>query len=993
MAKNDVLTIKNGVVTKCKQNAVDVVIPEGVTEIGKEAFWDCKSLSSVEFGGTMAQWEAVKGKLELLKHLPAKTVKCSDGEWQKPVVLVENGVAVKCLDKSATNVSIPEGVTEIGGMAFEGCKSLSSVVIPAGVTKIGNWAFMNCESLSSVEIPEGVTEIGRSAFNGCESLSSVVIPAGVTEIGDGAFCGCESLSSVVIPAGVTEIGEYAFNGCKLLKSIVIPSTVTYIGKKAFGGCEAVENVVSASASYPFNEKTRKLYDSTGKTKKVILVLTAAKEEAKKEKIEQVQNASASAVLDSILSEHKAETEVVRNKTDAYLRVKASDTGIEIFLPDSKVQKWMQTLPGLLDLAATGADAGALRKYAADYSLEDASKKYITVSKDGSVKLKKKAAPVYLVIGEGVTEIGWEAFDGCKSLSSVVIPATVTEIGWSAFRDCESLPSVEFGGTIAQWEAVKGKAELLYYVPAKTVKCSDGEWQKPSLLLVENGVLAKCLDESATSVTIPEGVTEIGEDAFDGCESLESVEFGGTMAQWEAVKSKQNLLGYVPAKTVKCSDGEWQKPSLLLVENGVAVKCLDNSATNVSIPEGVTEIGLWAFRDCESLSSVVIPASVTEIGGGAFEGCESLSSVVIGEGVTKIGESAFEDCKSLTSVVIPKGVTEIGGSAFYECESLKSVVIGEGVTEIGERAFEDCESLESVVIGEGVTEIGRYAFSSCKSLKSVVIPEGVMEIDESAFAYCESLSSVVIGEGVTKIGESAFKDCESLLSVVIPEGVTKIGWDAFADCESLSSVEFGGTMAQWEAVKGKEENLLRYIPAKTVKCSDGEWQKPVVLVEDGVLVACLDKIATSVTIPEGVTEIGDRAFEDCKSLSSVVIPEGVTGIGGCAFKGCKSLSSVVIPEGVTEIRWNAFEGCKSLSSVVIPEGVTEIGKYAFKGCESLSSVVIPEGVTKIGYDAFSVCKSLSSVEFGGTMAQWKAIEKGENWNYGVPAKTVKCTTGK
>ena len=506
------------------------------------------------------------------------------------VLTIENGVVTKC-DENAVDVVIPEGVTEIGDWAFNGCKSLTSVVIPESVKKIGWNAFEDCESLSSVVIPASVTEIGGWAFSGCKSLTSVVIGEGVTEIGKWAFGGCESLSSVVIGEGVTKIGEYAFWSCKSLKSIVIPSTVTSIGEKAFDGCNDVENVVSASSSFPFNEKTRKLYDATKKTKKIILVLTAAKEEAKKEKIEQVQNASASAVLDSILSEHKAETEVVRNKTDAYLRVKASDSGIEILLPDSKVQKWMQTLPGLLDLAATGADAGALRKYAADSSLEDASRKYVTVSKDGIVKLKKDAKPVYLVIGEGVTEIGYYAFKGCESLSSVVIPASVTEIGAEAFRECRSL----------------------------------------------------------SSVVIPEGVKKIGDWTFRECWSLSSVEFGGTMAQWESVKDKElNLLRYIPAKTVKCSDGEWQKP-VVFVKNGVAVECLDKSATSVTIPEGVTKIDDGAFYGCKSLTSVVIHAGVTKIGWGAFKGCESLSSVVIPAGVTEIGERAFLDCKSLSSV--------------------------------------------------------------------------------------------------------------------------------------------------------------------------------------------------------------------------------------------------------------------------------------------------------------------------------------------------------
>ena len=118
--------------------------------------------------------------------------------------------------------------------------------------------------------------------------------------------------------------------------------------------------------------------------------------------------------------------------------------------------------------------------------------------------------------------------------------------------------------------------------------------------------------------------------------------------------------------------------------------------------------------------------------------------------------------------------------------------------------------------------------------------------------------------------------------------------------------------------------------------------------------------TSVVIPEGVTSIGDSAFWRCSSLTSVVIPEGVKSIGDSAFEGCSSLTSIVIPEGVTSIGDWAFNGCSSLTSVVIPEGVTSIGDSAFAGCSSLTSIVIPKGVTSIGTGAFSSCSSLASV---------------------------------
>ena len=139
-------------------------------------------------------------------------------------------------------MSIPKGVTSIGGSAFYGCSKLTSVTIPEGVTSIGDSAFCGCSSLTSVNIPEGVTSIGGYAFEGCSSLTSVTIPEGVTSIDGGAFCGCSGLTSVTIPEGVTSIGCQTFYNCSSLTSVTIPESVTKIEGGTFYGCTKLESV-------------------------------------------------------------------------------------------------------------------------------------------------------------------------------------------------------------------------------------------------------------------------------------------------------------------------------------------------------------------------------------------------------------------------------------------------------------------------------------------------------------------------------------------------------------------------------------------------------------------------------------------------------------------------------------------------------------------------------------------------------------------------------
>ncbi|MBQ2423448.1 MAG: leucine-rich repeat domain-containing protein [Alistipes sp.] len=172
---------------------------------------------------------------------------------------------------------------------------------------------------------------------------------------------------------------------------------------------------------------------------------------------------------------------------------------------------------------------------------------------------------------------------------------------------------------------------------------------------------------------------------------------------------------------------------------------------------VVAIKTHAFRECLKLKSVTIPNGVTEIGVCAFECCSRLTNVTIPNGVTEIEGSAFCDCCSLTSITIPNSVTEIGGLAFYGCSSLTSITIPDSVTVIGCGAFKSCSSLTSVTIPNSVTSIGQSAFSKCSSLTSITIPNGVTEIGDSAFSGCSGLKKIEIcnDQGRVKIDSGAF----------------------------------------------------------------------------------------------------------------------------------------------------------------------------------------------------------------------------------------------
>ena len=253
---------------------------------------------------------------------------------------------------------------------------------------------------------------------------------------------------------------------------------------------------------------------------------------------------------------------------------------------------------------------------------------------------------------------------------------------------------------------------------------------------------------------------------------------------------------------------------------------------------------------------------------------------------------------------------------------------------------------AVVIPDGVTSIGDFAFQNCESLTAVKIADSVTSIGNFAFWGCGSLASVYIPDGLTSIGDGAFQTCDALATIDIPESVMHIGRCAFQPnvTSSTPSPVF---------VPDTKPEPPKPDPKPASPLTDFKIKK-------GILIKYLGN-SEDVVIPEGVTEIGNKAFSSCFSLESIEIPNGVTTIGNEAFTFCNSLRFIHIPNSVTSIGDGAFSWCESLQSVKIPDSVTSIGENAFWECKSLQSIEIPNGVTEIECHTFYGCKSLKSVK--------------------------------
>ena len=295
---------------------------------------------------------------------------------------------------------------------------------------------------------------------------------------------------------------------------------------------------------------------------------------------------------------------------------------------------------------------------------------------------------------------------------------------------------------------------------------------------------------------------------------------------------------------------------------------------------------------------------------------------------------------------------------------------------------DEELKEAIVDKRGVkySKDGRKLLKATEGLSGAYsVKEGTRIICDSAFSWRSYLSEIVIPASVNSIGHGAFTGCSSLTCISIPKSVICLNgnpfflWNSKLECLSPNFVYEDDVLFNKDKsriISFRNRNVESYvIPSSVTSIGDRAFNDcsslseiviPASVTNIGDFAFCSCRSLCKIVIPASVTSIGDHAFSGCSSLSEIVIPASVTSIGDCAFHDCSSLSEIVIPSSVTSIGDSAFWGCSSLSEIVIPSSVTSIGDSAFSDCHSLSKIVIPSSVTSIGKGAFWGCDSLSEI---------------------------------
>ena len=646
-----------------------VIINDGVTSIGESAFSYCSSLTSVTIGESVTSIGS--SAFEYCSSLSSITIPnsvTSIGDW----------AFSDC--SSLTSVTIPNSVTSIGDWAFYECSSLTSVTIPNSVTSIGEYTFCGCSSLTSITIPNSVTSIGKYAFYNCSSLTSVTIPNSVTSIGEWAFSGCSKLTSVTIPNSVTSIGSYAFYECSSLtktnyigdiagwcnimlgnnyanpmyyshnfyindqeiKDLVIPNSVTSIGESAFAFCSSLTSVTCEAETPPTIGGT---YTFAGISKSIPVYVPCGCVEAYKA----ASGWSDFTNIQVPLAEYSIEVYV--NDTimgTAKVNYNTFCEGAQISATPNLGYHFVQWSDGNTDAIRTlelTQDTILIAEFAPSFSGQCGDSLYwelvdTTLHITGKGEMydyESNTAPwkvlvssiKVLTIAEDVTKIGYDAFDACTALVTIVWNAKHAA---DAYIDGQYVYPI-FSGIRSQITSFTF-GEAVEYIPSYL--CSGME--------------------NLTSVTIPESVTSIGYAAFYNCTSLTSVT--------------------IPNSVTSIGDEAFRRCS---------------SLTSITIPNSVTSIGDDAFYGCSNITSVTWNAKncntynfgsqvtsfefgneVEVVPSSLCKGMEKLTSVTIPNSVKTIGASAFDGCARLGKISLGTGLEEIAANAFAGCTRLYDI---------------------------------------------------------------------------------------------------------------------------------------------------------------------------------------------------------------------------------------------------------------------------------------------------------------------------------
>ena len=827
--------IENGVLKKYTGPGGDVVIPEGVKEIGSRAFKRRSDLTGVTF--------------------PKSLRKIGKYAFDDCEQLAE--------------IIIPDGVKTIEAWAFTGCRKASRLILPSTLKTIEEWAFQSC-GMEEIDLPEGVELVQPTAFSGCSRINRISIPAslrwfnwhggfgggdlksievspdnptmtsrdgvlfskdgttlmcypcgkkgdytipdGVKTIGFDAFSGCSALTGVFFPEGITEIATQAFHGCESLKSVFLPASLRILGRNSFGWCKNLEKIILREGLSSIGEIAFAYCRSLTEIS-IPDSVTSIGEGAFDECSCLIRTSHWTQMLADAVKNHDR----LRQKGTDELRFLTNDS-IAVFPANRR----RQALLGFLEEEGT------------DFATERA-KSYLDYGKKNAGKLVEAA------------------FDHPRLLYFL----------------CEHqlIPAKDI-------DAYAAKAE------------KSGDAEKKALLLnyqnrigMENVAKARAKKEKSKEGFVDALAERI--TARDPSKGIEGMTFviTGKLSAWPKVwENRGEVKAYLERYGAFLGTSVTKKTDYLVTNDTDSgseknKKAKEYGALVISEADFNEMIGK-RFKDAEQIT---VPSWLKEIPERAFTDCKSLRSITIPEGVTKICKLAFLGCKALKSISLPNSLQRIELGAFYECDNLSDISIPIGVSEIQRAVF----TRTAVYNDSEKREDGALYLNGCligmndKYAGSYAVKEGTHLIAGSAFWGCDQLTEISIPESVEYIGSFAFGQCQNLSNIILPEHSIHFGDGAFWNCNRLEDdrgmVVVQGSLFNYS---GREKRVT--IPSE------------IVCVEAAAFDS--NNVLESVVISEGVSTIKGAesdtgAFFKCKMLRDVFIPKSVCSIGKFAFAEC------------------------------------------------------------------------------------------------------------
>ena len=730
------------------QDLTSVTISNGITVIGTSAFSGCSNLREVNLPSTSL---VEIGSSAFSKCLSLKSITIPNS-----VETIGNGAFS---GSGLTSISIPNSVTKIEG-AFMDCADLASVKIGSGLTTIGASTFQNCTSLSSIIIPKNITRIEGSAFSGCSGLVTMTIPESVTYIGTSVFQDCTGrlnincnipgpvhydlgvfygakftelvmgdsvksigwnafgydgntfLTSVTFGKNVETIGNNAFSGCSSLTSITIPNSVKTIGNQVFFRCTGLKTVTIGSG----------LETMGGGVFQECTALQSAS--IRSGSIGSSAFASCTNLVNLTLGDGVTSIGSSAFNSCSSLSVvdipsSVNSIGSTAFYECSGLTSF--TIPNSVT---------SIGEWAFGYCTGKAYINRNITTNNGNPYAGARFTEVF--VGDGVTEIGNDAFREMSTLTSISLPDGLLTIGNNAFFSCNGLTSVK--------------------IPASVTSIGSQAFCNSKQMNLAQGSVLSC---------------EIGNEAFAGCTKLTAVTFGpnvgniGTsaFARCEALASVSVPKGVTKMKTIgqyafsECSQmGAFDFPSCVdSIGYGAFEKCY--SLTLVNLPEGLRTIEGSAFFGCSGVTSVTIPKSVQTMGSNIFNGCQGTAYIYCNLPGYSEWSSPFTAAR-FSSIVLGENVTEISDWFFYQCQQLRNVTVERTTpVEIGGAVF-PYRSSSTLYCPNG----GKYKYKEAdywKEFQNIVAPQYKLTYEVDGKVYkTDSIdfeAPLVAIEGPTKEG--------------------------------------------------------------------------------------------------------------------------------------------------------------------------------------------------------------------------------------------------